>query len=127
MEDDLLLKEEIFQVVGAAIEVSNKLGNGLEEKPYENALVVEFGLRGIPYLQQPRYPIDYIETNVGVYTPDLITHSSLVVDTKVIEKIGDNELAQMLTYLAITKLEVGLILNFKHRKLEWKRVIRSQD
>ena len=52
--DKLLLKDEVFRVVGAAIEVLNGLGHGLHEKPYENALVVEFGLRGIPSTQQPR-------------------------------------------------------------------------
>ena len=49
----LLLKEEVFQIVGCAIEVLNTLGHGLVEKPYENALVVEFGLRKIPFRQQP--------------------------------------------------------------------------
>ncbi len=126
MDEELYLKEEVFQVVGAAMEVSNELGNGLKEKPYENALVVEFNLRSIPFLQQPRYPIDYKGTNVGEYVPDLITHNALVVDAKVIESIGDNELSQMLTYLAITNLEVGLILNFKYSKLEWKRVVRTR-
>ena len=52
-EDRLLLKEEVFQIVGCAIEVLNALGHGLVEKPYENALVVEFGLREIPF-RQPR-------------------------------------------------------------------------
>jgi len=51
----LLLKNEVFQVVGCAIEVLNTLGHGLVEKPYENALVVEFGLRKIPFRQQPSF------------------------------------------------------------------------
>lgn len=50
---ELLLKEEVYQIVGCAIEVLNGIGHGLHEKPYENALVVEFGLRGIPFVQQP--------------------------------------------------------------------------
>src|ERR1700730_13413413 len=53
--NDLLLKNEVFQIVGAAIEVLNGLGHGLHEKPYENALVVEFGLRTIPSHQQLRF------------------------------------------------------------------------
>jgi GxxExxY protein len=55
----LLLKSEVFQIVGCAIEVLNTLGHGLLEKPYENALVVEFGLRNIPYRQQPAFDILY--------------------------------------------------------------------
>lgn len=125
-EEDLILKEEVFAVVGAAMEVSTILGHGLHEKPYENALVVEFEKRNISYLQQPHFPIIYKEVKVGEYIPDLITHDSLVVDTKTIDRITDNEIGQMLTYLTITNLNVGLILNFKHAKLEWKRIINSQ-
>ena len=51
----LLLKTEVFQIVGCAIDVLNTIGHGLLEKPYENALVVEFGLRKIPYRQQPSF------------------------------------------------------------------------
>jgi GxxExxY protein len=56
-EDKLLLKQEVFQIVGCAIEVLNALGNGLIEKPYENALVVEFGLRNIPFRQQSSFDV----------------------------------------------------------------------
>ena len=118
-------QDETFAIIGAAMEVSNILGRGLLEKPYENALVVEFQQRGIPYLQQPRFPIDYKGTTVGEYIPDLIAYNSIVIDTKVIDRIGDNEVAQILNYLTITNLEIGLLLNFKHSKLEWKRIIRS--
>lgn len=125
--DDFEFKSETFAIIGAAMEVSNILGYGLKEKPYENALVVEFGLRSIPYVQQPRFSIDYKGTNVGDYIPDLIAYDKIVVETKVIENIGDNEVGQMLNYLAITKLQTGLILNFKHSKLEWKRVVRTNS
>ena len=123
--NELELKDEVFAVVGAAMEVSSVLGHGLHEKPYENALVVEFEKRNIPFKQQPRFPITYKEIKVGEYIPDLITFESLIVDTKTIDRITDNELGQMLTCLTITNLNVGLILNFKHAKLEWKRVVRT--
>ncbi len=97
--EKLLLKDEVFQIVGCAIEVLNTLGHGIVEKPYENALVVEFGLQKIPFRQQP------------------------VVDAKVIDRITDHERGLMLNYLRITNLRVGVILNFKHRKLEWERIV----
>jgi GxxExxY protein len=59
---------------------------------------------------------------VGEYIPDLIVGGAVVVDAKVIDRITNHELGQMLNYLKITGLKVGLILNFKHAKLEWKRV-----
>ena len=118
----LLLKAEVFQIVGCALEVLNALGHGLVEKPYENALVVEFGLRKIPFQQQPSFDVLYKGQRVGVFVPDLIAFDSVVVDTKVIERITDHERGLMLNYLRITGLRVGVILNFKHRKLEWERI-----
>ncbi len=120
---ELLFKEEVYQVVGCAFEVLNTLGHGLLEKPYENALVVEFQQQGIPYAQQPRFPVIYKSVNVGEYIPDLIVFDKIIVDTKAIEKIGNNEKAQITNYLKITGLRVGLLLNFKHDKLEWERIV----
>lgn len=71
---ELLLKSEVYRIVGSALEVLNKLGHGLHEKPYENALVVEFQLSGIPFTQQPHYPIVYKGVAVGEYIPDLIAY-----------------------------------------------------
>src|SRR5436305_12300952 len=118
----LLLKAEVFQIVGCAIETVNTLGHGLLEKPYENALVVEFGLRKIPFRQQPSFDVLYKGHKIGVFVPDLVVFDSVVVDTKVIERITDHERGLMLNYLRITRLRVGVILNFKHRKLEWERI-----
>jgi len=120
---ELLFKEEVYRVVGCAMEVLNTLGHGLLERPYENALVVEFQQQGIPYAQQPRFPVIYKSVNVGEYIPDLIVFDKIIVDTKAIDKIGNNEKAQIINYLKITGLRVGLLLNFKHAKLEWERIV----
>ena len=123
MKTDLLLKNEVFQIVGCAMDVLNTLGHGLLEKPYENALVVEMGLRNIHYQQQPVFDVMYKQVKVGKYIPDLIVFDQIVVDTKVIEKITDHETGQILNYLKITGLKVGLVLNFKRSSLEWKRYV----
>lgn len=117
------MKDEVFEVVGCAMEVLNALGHGLLEKPYENALVVEFGIREIRYQQQPHFPVIYKGISVGEYIPDLITHNQIVVDTKVINIITDHEVGQIMNYLKITGLSVGLILNFRRSTLEWKRIV----
>ena len=118
-----LYKEETHQIIGCAFEVLNSLGHGLLEKPYENALVVEFKHQGIPFAQQPRFPVIYKSVQVGEYIPDLIVFDKIIVDTKTIEKIGNNEKAQIINYLKITGLRVGLLLNFKHAKLGWERIV----
>lgn len=112
-----------FAIIGCAMEVLNMLGHGLHEKPDENALVVEFGLKGISCDQQKRFQIDYKRVMVGEFVPDLIAGQVVIVDTKVIERITDLERGQVLNCLRITGLKVGLIVNFKRAKLEWERVI----
>jgi GxxExxY protein len=119
----LLFKREVFQIVGAAIEVQNQIGHGFHEKPYENALVVEFGIRNIPCQQQRNFPIEYKGHTIGGFIPDLIAFNTVIVDAKVIDHIADVERGQMLNYLRISKLRVGVILNFKHPRLEWERIV----
>ncbi len=119
-----IYKAESQLIVGCAMEVLNELGHGFHEKPYENSLVVELRLRGIPYEQQRHYDILYKQEKVGNYIPDLLAFGKIVVDTKVIEKITDQEIGQMMNYLKITGFRLGYILNFKKPKLEWKRVVR---
>ena len=121
----LLLSDEVYRIGGAAMEVLNGVGHGLHEKPYENALVVEFRLRSIPCEQQRRFPVIYKSVQISEYVPDLIAFESVIVDAKVIDHITDHERGQMLNYLRISTLQVGVILNFKRAKLEWERVVLS--
>lgn len=124
--NNLILKDEVYRIVGAAFEVIRELGHGLHEKPYENALVVEFSLLSIPHEQQKRFPVIYKTVQVSEYVPDLIAFGLVIVDAKVIECITDHERGQMMNYLRITGLQVGVILNFKRAKLEWERIVLSE-
>ena len=119
----LIYEDETRQIIGSAMEVLNTLGHGLLEKPYENALVVEFQQQGILYQQQPRFDVVYKGVKVGEYIPDLIVFDKVVVDTKVIEKITNHDIGQILNYLKITRLKLGLVLNFRRARLEWKRIV----
>jgi len=117
------LKKETREIIGCAFDVLNELGHGLNEKCYENAMVVEFGFRNISFEQQRQFEVVYKRHPVGLFIPDLIAFGQVIVDTKVIDRITDYERGQMLNYLRITKLKVGLILNFKHPRLEWERIV----
>ena len=121
-KNEFLYPEETHVIIGCSFEVLNEIGHGLHEKIYENALAVEFELRDIPYSQQKEFGVLYKTVPVGKYVPDLISYDKIVVDTKTIEKITEHERGKMLNYLKITGLKVGLIINFKNAKLEWKRV-----
>ena len=126
-EHELVLGEEVYAIVGCAIEVLNVRGHGLHEKIYENCLCVEFRLRGIPFTKQARQQVMYKGEIVGEYVPDLVVQKEVIVDTKTIERITDHDRGQMLNYLRITGLPVGVILNFKHARLEWERLVLSKE
>jgi GxxExxY protein len=119
------LKKETQAIIGCAFAVLNELGHGLDENCYENALAVEFKLQGIDFEQQRSFDVIYRGIPVGRFRPDLIAYRQVVIDTKTIDRITDHERGQMLNYLRITGLPVGLILNFKHAKLEFERIVLS--
>lgn len=121
----VLHKELSFEIVGAAMDVLNTLGHGLNEKVYENALVVELRLRGIQVDQQKRLNVMYKNIVVGEYIPDLLVGDNVIVDTKVIESVSDAEVGQVMNYLRIAKLQLAIILNFRRPKLEYRRVALS--
>jgi GxxExxY protein len=122
-----LCKEETHTLIGCAFEVLNELGHGLNEKLYENSLAVEFRRRSIAFDQQPHFQVLYKGERVGEFVPDLIAFGKVVVDAKCIERITDHERGQVLNYLRITNLSIGLILNFKHAKLEFERIVLSHQ
>ena len=122
MNADGLHVKETEAIIGCAFTILNTLDHGYHEKPYENALAVEFCHRGIDHAQQPRFPLVYRDKPVGEYIPDLIAFGKIVVDTKTIDRITDHEIGKMLNYLRATGLQVGLILNFKYAKLQFRRV-----
>ena len=106
--------------------VLNELKPGLDEKLYENSMVIELALRGHTVEQQREFPVHYRGHFVGKLIPDLIVDGKVSVDPKVVTAFNDTHLAQMLGYLNITKLEVALLLNFKEAKLQWKRVVAGE-
>ena len=119
----LFLKVETERIIGFSFSVLNEVGHGLCEKVYENSLVVLCKQNGVTFDQQRRFPVMFRAVQVGEFVPDLIVFGSIIIDAKVIERITDHERGQMLNYLRITKLRVGLILNFKHPRLQWERVV----
>ena len=122
-KDELIHGELVYSIVGAAMEVLNEIGHGLHEHPYENGLVVELALRKHRCEQQARFPVVYKGVKVSEFVPDLIVDGAVVVDAKVIDRITDHERGQMLNYLRITKLRVGVIANFNKPKFEWERIV----
>ncbi len=118
--------ELTFKIIGCAMAVLNELGHGLREKTYERALCVELKHQGLEITSQHAYPIRYRGVHIDDYIPDVEVEGRVIVEVKTAESITDEHVGQVLNYLRVSGLEVGLILNFKHPRLEWKRVVLQQ-
>lgn len=122
-----MIHEELSgKIIGAAMTVLNELGPGLDEKIYERSLVIELRKRGHLVEQQKAFSVTYSGELVGTLVPDTIVDGLVIADPKVVEAFNDTHIRQMIGYLAITKLKLALLLNFKHAKLQWKRVVREE-
>jgi GxxExxY protein len=100
------------RIIGCAIEVHRQLGPGLLESIYESALAVELKFAGIAFKRQVSFPIQYRGKLIGEHRIDLIVENDVVVELKSVERMDPVFEAQILTYLRITKLKIGLLINF---------------
>ncbi len=113
------------EIIGAAMAVLKELGPGLDEKLYERALVIELRKRAHRVDQQKTFLVHYSGELNGNLIPDAIVDDLVIADSKVVESFNETHTRQMIGYLAITKLKLALLLNFKHAKLAWKRIVRE--
>ncbi len=116
------------QFIGAAIEVHRRLGPGFLESVYEEAVVLECRLRGIPVRQQVDVSISYKGMSVGTGRMDLLVGDVLIIELKTVENVLPIHQAQLLSYLKATSLKLGLLINFNVRMLRngIKRVILTR-
>ena len=125
MSHDKLIHPEISEaIIGSAMKVLNTLKPGLDEKAYENALVIELRKRGHKVDQQQRYEVRYEGELVDILVPDMVVDDLVIADPKVVEAFTPTHIAQMQGYLTITQLRLAILLNFKFADLRWKRIIR---
>ena len=122
---ELIYKEEVYAIIGAAIEVHKTLGMGFLESVYQEALEIESASRKLPFVAQPRIELSYKGHRLQKeYIPDFIFYDQIVVEIKALRHLTSNEEAQILNYLKATKRKVGILINFGSRgKLEWRRFV----
>jgi GxxExxY protein len=123
---ELLLKEEVYAVIGAAIEVHRELGPGFLEPVYQEAMEIELAERQIPSEAQKGIIIAYKGKPLKKeYIADFLAFDQLIVELKALDKITGREEAQLLNYLKATGKRLGLLINFGSTgRLEWKRMVR---
>jgi GxxExxY protein len=124
-KDDLLLKDEVYAIVGAAIEVHREFRNGYLEAVYQEAMEIELADRQIPFAAQAELRIRYKGRLLKkFYIADLVCYGQVLVELKVQEQLMARDEAQLLNYLRATGLRVGLLINFGDpSRLDWKRYV----
>ena len=123
MDTDLhRLNDVTFAINGCGMSVLNALGHGFHEKIYENALAIAFEQKGLKFSKQKSFDVKFESQVVGTFVPDFVVEEQIIVELKTVDIITDHEKGQILNYLKITGLRVGLILNFKYAKLQWERL-----
>jgi GxxExxY protein len=117
------LNDITYAINGAVFEVNDILGPGFLEKVYENALLFELKKRGLKVKNQVPIKVSYKGEVVGDYTADLLIEDKVIVELKTVENLDRAHEAQLLNYLKATGLHVGLLVNFKHKKADIKRMV----
>jgi len=122
---EIILKEEVYAIIGAAITVHRELGTGFLEAVYQEALEIELQDRHIPFESQKLLTIFYKGLLLRKeYIADLVCYGSIIVELKALDQLSGREEAQILNYLKATGFRVGLLINFgSGTKLEWKRFV----
>lgn len=126
MSEEFLYKFETYQIVGAAMEVHNQLGNGFLESVYQEALEIEMSEREIPYIAQSPIEINYkLKTLTRKFIADFFCYDDIIVEIKAISQILPEHEAQILNYLKATNVQLGLLINFGTQKLTYKRYLNT--
>ena len=115
------LEKMTEQVIGACFEVSNELGIGFLESVYEKALLVALCDRGLKVERQVSIEVFFRQQAVGEFFADIVVEDQLIVELKAVKRLAVEHIAQVLNYLRATGKEVGLLVNFGTKKLEYRR------
>jgi GxxExxY protein len=121
---ELLYKQEVYTLIGIAMTVHNEMGSGFAEPIYEEAFTVELIENNIPFEQQKHLTVFYKGKPLKkYYTADLICYGGVIVELKALSTLISENEAQLLNYLKITGLRVGLLINFGAKSLQYKRMV----
>lgn len=121
---NLLYKEEVYRVIGAAMEVHKTLGCGFLEPVYQEAFEIELRTNNIPFQGQKPLQLEYKGTALEkFYVADICVFDKIIIEIKAVEHLDSNHIAQVINYLKATGFKLGLLINFGAKSLEWKRIV----
>lgn len=114
------------KIIGCAMRVHQKMRNGYQEKIYQVCLRIEFRKSGLSFSEETELPVYYDDVEVGRRRVDFLVEKKIVVEIKAVSTLTDAHLAQALNYLEVLNLEIGLLINFGAKSLEFKRLINNK-
>lgn len=121
---NLLYKEEVYRVVGAAMEVHKTLGHGFLEPVYQETFEIELSANNIPFQGQMPLQLEYKGTALEkFYIADVCVFDKIIIEIKAVEHLDSNHIAQVVNYLKASGFKLGLLINFGAKSLEWKRIV----
>ena len=124
--NEIIFKNESYNVIGACMAVHRELGCGFLEAIYQEALAYEFQLRNIPYVREKQLNVFYKGHFLDKkYQADFICYDSIIIELKAIQALTSLHDSQLINYLKATKMQLGILVNFGQRSLETKRVVNN--
>lgn len=121
---ELLYKEEVYEIIGACMEVHKHLGHGFTEVVYKDALELEFAIRTIFFKREQEYEIEYKGMVLKhKFYADMVIGNKIILEIKAVAAIDYVHIQQTLNYLRASEIKLGLVVNFGREKLEYKRLI----
>jgi GxxExxY protein len=115
-------QELTHKIIGAAMEVHKHLGNGFQEVVYQRALAIEMQMQNIPFVREQEMSLQYKGYDIGTRRVDFFVDDKIMVELKAVINLEDVHLAQAINYLEAYDLEIGLLINFEAKSLQFKRV-----
>jgi GxxExxY protein len=125
---NLLLKDEVYAIIGAAFEVHREKGCGFSEPVYQECLEIEFEERNIKAAALKEIPLTYKGRRLKKsYIADFVAFEKVIVELKALDRLTPREDSQVISYLKASGLQVGVLINFGGPSLEWKRLVLTSD
>ena len=125
---ELIYKDEVFKIVGAAMEVHRVLGPGFLEAVYQEALAIEFRSRNVPFVEFQKLQIDFKGIILKkYYVPDFLCYDTIIVEIKSIQKCSKEDEAQIINALNAAKKIVGVLINFGEPSLFHRRFVNTKN
>ncbi len=109
--------------MGVLFDVHNKLGTKYQEKHYQRAIAIKLKSLNIPYKRECEMKVEFEGDKLGDFYADFVIDDKIILETKVVWKIADDEVKQVLRYLEALNLRLAIVANFKHTKLEYRRIV----